>query len=137
MGSLNQKDIKFYLDNASASLTDISAYTFTQELDRLIQQQEDTGEGLQERTFINGLGSGTIRVGGVVNSTTDAIFGPLVASVTSLTKTFAYRESSSRFYKGETNPSNVKYSGSRDTLQLWSVDLTVTGAFTRTSVLGT
>lgn len=137
MGNLTQKDIGFYLDNASAVLTDISAYVNQQDLERTIQMLESEGEGQVERTFLPGLGSGMIRPNGFVNTTTDGIFGPLVSTNTSITKTFAFKQSAGRFYKGEAWPSQVKYSGSRDSLQTWSCDLTVSGAFTRTSLVGT
>lgn len=137
MANLNHKDIGFHIDNAAGSLTDIKAYVNSQELSRAIALQEDTGEGLEERTFLPGLGSGAFTINGFVNTTTDAIFGPLISDNTSLTKTVAYRESSGRFYKGEVWVNNVRYSGDRESLQTFSAEATITGAFTRTSVVGT
>ncbi len=137
MGNLTHRNIGFHLDNASASLVDISVYTNGQDLDRTIDLLEDTGEGLEERTYVPGIGGTKYSVNGFVNTTTDAIFGPLVSDNTSLTKTAAFKVHSARFYKGECWVGNVKYSGSRDTLQTWSAELTFTGAMTRTSIVGT
>jgi len=78
-----------------------------------------------------------ITVNGFVNSTTDDIYGPLVSDNTSIAKTIAYRLHSTRFYKGETWVGNVRYSGDRESLQTFSAEHTLTGAVTRTSVVGT
>lgn len=137
MANLNHKDIGFHIDSSTGVLTDIKAYINNQELARTIALQETEGEGQEERTWLPGLGSGTFTINGFVNTTTDGIFGPLIADNTSITKTVAYRESSSRFYKGEVYATNVRYSGDRESLQTFSADLTVSGAFTRTSVAGT
>lgn len=136
MANKNHKDIGFRIDNAAGTLTDITLYVNSQDLARTIGLEEDTGEGLEERTFLPGLGSGKFTVNGFMNTTTDGIFGPLVADNTSITKTVAYQETSSRFYKGETWVNSVRLSGSRDDLQTFSAELTVTGAFTRTSIVG-
>lgn len=137
MANKNHKDIAFHIDNASAALTDITAYLNNQELARTIALQEDTGEGQEERTYLNGLAGTTFTINGFVNSTTDGIFGPLVSDNTSVTKTFAYRLYSTRFYKGETWVTNVRYSGDRESLQTFSAEATITGVVTRTSVVGT
>lgn len=137
MANLTHRDNAFHLDNASATLTNLSTYVNSQDLDRTINMLEDTGMGLEEATFLTGLGGTTVSINGFVNTTTDAILGPLMADNTSLTKTFAYRVSASRFYKGESWVNNIKYSGSKDSLQTFSASLTITGVVTRTSIVGT
>lgn len=137
MANLTHRNAAFHIDNASAALTNISAYVNQQDLDRTIGILEDTGMGLEEATFLPGLGGTKFTINGFVNTTTDGIFGVLVSDNTSLTKTVAYGVSSTRFYKGEVWAGNVKYSGTKDTLQTFSADLTVTGAVTRTSIVGT
>lgn len=130
-------DIKFYIDDTTGVLTDISAYVNQQELERTVALLDDTGEGLEERTKVPGLGEGRLTVNGFVNTTTEAIFGPLVEDNTSITKTVAYRQHSTRFFKAECWLPSVRFSGSREDLQTFSVELEKTGAFDRTSVLGT
>lgn len=137
MANLTHRNNAFHIDNASATLTNISTYVNQQDLDRQIGILDDTGMGLEEATKLPGLGSGKFTINGFVNTTTDAIFGPLISDNTSLSKTAAYGVSSTRFYKGEVWVGNVKYSGSKDTLQTFSADCEVTGAITRTSIVGT
>ena len=85
-------------------------------------------------SVLTGLAGTTISVNGFVNTTTDGIFGPLIATATSVTKTTQYGAYSGRFYYGEALVSNIQYSGSVDSLQTFSADLTFDGAVTRTSV---
>lgn len=137
MAVKNHKDIGFYVDSSTGVLTNISSYINSQELARTLALQEDTGEGLEERTYLNGLAGTTFTVNGFVNTTTDGIYGPLVSDNTSITKTIAYKQHSARFYKGEVWINNVRYSGDRESLQTFSAEHTITGAVTRTSVVGT
>lgn len=136
MANKNHKDIQFHVDNAAGTLTDITSYVNSQELSRAIALQEDTGEGQEERTFLPGLGGNVFTVNGHVNSTTEAIYGPLVGDNTSITKTVAYRTHSGRYHKAETWVGSVRFSGDRESLQTFSAEHTVTGAVNRTSVIG-
>lgn len=136
MANKTHRDLALHIDNASAALTNVTAYVQSGDLDRVIDLLEDTPEGAEERTYLPGLGGTKFSLSGMVNTTTDAIFGVLLSDNTSITKTIARQVYSGRFYKGEVWVGNVKYSGSRDTLQTLSADCTFTGAVTRTSVVG-
>ncbi len=136
MATKSHRDMGVHIDNASASLTDISTYVNQQELARAIAMLDDSGMGQEETTYLPGMGGTTIGLNGQWNTTTDAIYGPLVSDNTGISKTIAFKSYATRFYKGEVWVNNFRLSGSRDTLQTWSADHTFTGAVTRTSVVG-
>lgn len=137
MATLTHRNLAFHLDNSAGTLTDISAFVNSIDMGREIAALEDTGLGLEERTFVPGLGGAKLTINGFVNTTTDGIFGPAyISDNTSATKTFAYRLHSTRFYKGEAWAS-VSYAGSFDSIQTFAATLTLTGAMTRTSIVGT
>jgi hypothetical protein len=133
MPNTTYKNITLKLDNAAASLTDITAYCNQASLQRAINLLEDTALSDANRSVLTGLAGTTISINGFVNTTTDGIFGPIIATATSVTKTAQYGAYSNRFYYGETLISNIQYSGSVDNLQTFSCDLTFDGAVTRTS----
>jgi hypothetical protein len=63
----------------------------------------------------------------------------MIAAATSVTRTFEYRafttnSTTGRFYNGEVLFSNIQYSGSVDSLETFSADMTVDGAVNRTTV---
>lgn len=134
MANKTYKDVTFKIDNASATLTDISAFCNQASLQRSINLLEDTSFSDANRSVLTGLAGTTVSINGFVNTTTDGIFGPLIATATSVTKTTQYGAYTGRFYYGEALVSNVQYSGSVDSLQTFSCDLTFDGAVTRTSV---
>jgi hypothetical protein len=133
MANKTYKDITFKVDNASASLTDITAYVNQASLQRAINLLDDSALSDSNRSVLTGLAGTTISINGFVNTTTDGIFGPLIAAATSVTKTAQYGAYTARFYYGETLISNVQYSGSVDSLETFSCDFTFDGAVTRTS----
>jgi hypothetical protein len=134
MANTTYRDMAFKIDNASASLTAITAYLNEVGLERTLDLIEDTGMTDTNRQYLHGLAGTTFTISGMVNSTTDGIFGPLVAAATSITKTFEYKAYASRFYNGEVLLTSVKYSGSTNNLQTFSASATIDGAVSRTSV---
>ena len=134
MANTTFRDQDFKIDNASASLTSIKAYLNQVDFDRALELIEDTAMSDTNRSYLHGLGGTTFTISGMVNSTTDGIFGPLVAAATSITKTVEWKAFASRYYNGEVLLTNVKYSGSTNNLQTFSVSMTVDGAVNRTSV---
>lgn len=134
MANTTYKNMSFKLDNAAASLVDLSAYVNQASLQRAINLLEDTALSDANKSVLTGLAGTTVSINGFVNTTTDAIFGPIIATATSVTKTAQYGAYTGRFYYGEVLLSNVQYSGSVDNLQTFSVDMTYDGAVTRTSV---
>jgi len=140
MANKTDLDIRVKLDNAGGTLTDITAYLTSASISGAMDIIEDTALSDEERSYLPGKAGATIPIAGMVNSTTDAIFGPLVGNRTSITKTVEYRAystnstgSTGSFYTGEIYLTNVEYSGSVNSLQTFSGDGTFDGAVTRTS----
>ena len=128
------RDMGFKIDGASATLVDIKAYCNQADLQRTLDLIEDTAMSDTNRSYLHGLAGTTISINGMVNTTTDGIFGPLVNAATSITKTVEYKAYANRFYNGEVLLTNVQYSGSTNSLQTFSVSATFDGAVNRTSV---
>jgi predicted secreted protein len=133
MANTTYKVVTFKIDNAAASLVEITAYVNQASLQRAINLLDDSALSDGNRSVLTGLAGTTISINGFVNTTTDAIFGPMIQTATSVTKTTQYGAYAARFYYGEALVSNIQYSGSVDSLQTFSVDLTFDGAVTRTS----
>jgi hypothetical protein len=127
------KDLRLKIDNASAALTDISGSVNSQSIQFAITILDDTGMGDTKHSTLQGLAQPTrIPLNGWVDSTTDAIFGP-IADGTSTTKTIEFRAYASRFYNGEFNMENFQISGTPDDLETWSADFVGVGTVNRTS----
>ncbi len=134
MANTTFRDQDFKIDNASATLTSIKAYLNQLDLHRTLDLIEDTAMSDTNRSYLHGLAGTTWTINGMVNSTTDAIFGPLVNAATSVTKTVEWKAFASRYYNGECLITNVQYSGSTNSLQTFSISGTFDGAVNRTSV---
>lgn len=126
------KGLSLKMDNAAGTLTDISTSVNQASLQAAITMLETTGLNVAAPTKVNGLSNVSIPLNGFLNSTTEPIFRPLLSG-TSVTKSVQYGVATSRFYYGEFLPSNVQFSGSPDTLQMWSATMELTGALTSTS----
>jgi hypothetical protein len=133
MGNKNWKDQGFRLDGSTGVLTDLSAQVNSQQLSAAITDLITTGMGATSQSRINGLADITIPVNGMVNSTVRGILAP-IANGTSVTKTFEYKLYQGAYFNGEALPTNIQFSGSPDTLELFSLTLAVTGALNSTSV---
>ena len=134
MANTTFKNMALKIDNASATLTDISSYVNQVSLERAINLLEDTSFADSNKSVLTGLAGTKVSLNGFVNTTTDAIIGPMINAATSVTKTVEYRAYTGRYYNGEVLLSNIRYSGSVDNLQTFSVDATFDGAVNRTSV---
>jgi len=147
MANKTYKAMRIRIDTDTTStgaLTDISAYVNQANLQRSMNLLEDSALSDANKSVLMGLAGTTMTLSGMVNTTTDAIFGALVATATSVLKTTEYRLYATnstgtvgRFYYGETLVGNVQYSGSVNSLQTFSADLTFDGAVTRTSTQAT
>ena len=135
------KDVRVKIDgNASSVLVDITAYLSSASIRSTQDLIEDTAMADDERQYLFGVAGATIPLAGMVNSTTDAIFGPLVGNRTTITSTLEYRAyptnstgNVGRFYNGEVLISSVEYSGSTNSLQTFSAEATFDGAVNRTT----
>lgn len=134
MANTTSRDQDFKIDNASATLTSIKAYLNQIDLDRTLELIEDTAMSDTNRSYLHGLAGTKVSINGMVNTTTDGIFGPLVNAATSITKTVEWKAYTGRYYNGEVLLTSVKYSGKTNSLQTFSADMTFDGAVNRTSV---
>ena len=133
MANKYYNDATFSIDDASASITEITCYINQADLNSTLEMLEDSSMCDDNQSFIPGISGASVALNGFVNSTTDGIFGPLVGARTSLTKTVDYYNGL-QHYTGEVYPENVAYSGSTNTLLTFSATLRFDGAVTRTSV---
>lgn len=128
------KDMVVKVDNSTGTLTDITNFLSSASLRSVQDTIEDTGMGDEERSYLFGLAGASIPLAGMVNTTTDGIFGPLIGNRTTATKTIQYTAYSGRVYRGEFLVTSVEYSGSTNSLETFSAEATLDGVITRTSV---
>ena len=140
MANKTDLDVRVKIDNAGASLADITAYLTSAAIRGIQDIIEDTSLADEEKSYLPGKAGATAPLSGMVNSTTDAILGPLIGNRTSLTKTLEYRSFSTNstgsvgvFHNGEVFLTNIEYSGTLGSLQTFSADCTFDGAVTKTS----
>lgn len=142
MANLTDLDIRVLLDNSGGTLANITAYLTSAAIRGIQDIIEDTALSDTERSYLSGKAGATIPLAGMVNSTTDGIFGPLIGNRTSITKTIEYQAYTTstnstgnvgQHYIGEVYLTNVEYSGSVNSLQTFSADCTFDGAITRTA----
>jgi len=134
------KDMRIRIDNAAGTLTDITAFLSGASIRAVQDTIEDTSLTDEERSYLFGLAGASIPLAGMVNTTTDGIFGPLKGNRTTATKTIEYRTHFTdstgivgRFYTGEVLVTSTEYSGSVNSLETFSAEATFDGAVTRTS----
>lgn len=128
------KDMVIKMDSSTGVLKDITSYLSSASIRSVQDTIEDTGMGDEERSYLFGLAGASAPLAGMVNSTTDDIFGPLIGNRTTATKTLQYTAYTGRVYRGEVLVTSVEYSGSTNSLETFSAEATFDGAMTRTSV---
>ena len=133
MAFTHGKDSVFKLDNASGSLTDISTYVNNVDFPETADIAETTVLGKDNKTYIVGLKDATISLGGLWDSTADAIFGAVLGQ--SATLSFEYSPegtgSGAVKYTGETILTNYAISSPVGDVVAYSADLQVSDAVTR------
>jgi hypothetical protein len=133
MAHKSYKDVAVKIDNAAGALTAITGSVNQLSLAAALNLLDDSGMGDDDKTFLPGMHGKTISLNGWVDSTTEGIFGPLVADRTSVTKTVELYNGI-KYYNGEVYPGNVQISGAADALETWSSDFTFADGMNRTSV---
>lgn len=128
------KDMVIKMDSSTGVLKDITSYLSSASIRSVQDTIEDTGMGDEERSYLFGLAGASAPLAGMINTTTDDIFGPLIGNRTTATKTLQYTAYSGRVYRGEVLVTSVEYSGSTNSLETFSSEATFDGAITRTSV---
>lgn len=134
MANLLWKNETIKLDNAAGTLTDITTYCTSFSLSGAQDTVEDTTMGNEERSYLFGLAGATVSLAGVINTTTDAIFSPLIGNRTTATKTFQHAITTNLALRGEIIPTAVQYSGATGALQTWSMTGTFDDVMIKTSV---
>ena len=142
MANKTDLDVRFSIDNAGGTLTNITAYLTSAAVRGVQDVIEDTALSNEEKQYLPGKAGANVPISGMINSTTDAIFGPLVGNRTSIRKEFEYQVFTTgsnstgnlgQFLKGSSHIQNVEYSGSLGSLQTFSADCVLDGIMTRTS----
>ncbi len=142
MANKTDLDIRFALDNTTGTLTNITAFLNAAAVRGVQDVIEDSALSNEEKQYLPGKAGANIPISGMVNSTTDIIFGPLVGNRTSVRKQFEYQVFTTstnstgnvgQFLGGSAYISNVEYSGSLGSLQTFSADCVLDGVMTRTS----
>lgn len=132
MANKTGKDVAFKLDNASNSLTALTSHLNSASVSAALATLEDTALGDDEQTFLTGVAGATVSISGFWNSTTRAIFAPLMGNRTATTKTFEFYDGVA-YLNGEAWVNNIQVSGQVNTVQTFSADLTATGALNNTT----
>lgn len=130
------KDFDFKIDNAAGTITDITSATNSGQAGGGMDMLSYIVFGASNRTKEPGQGDGTMQVNGYINSTTDAIFGPLVGARTSITKTCGLFNGE-KWITGEFYPMDTQISATAGELGMWSCTLELSGSPSHTSVAPT
>ena len=135
MAHENSEVVAIGLDDESGSLADISGSINSVSWDGGQELLEDTGMGDGRRTVIAGLADASnIQLNGMHNSTTRAIFAPVVDG-TSITKTVELQLASGDVYTGEVWPERVTgFNAQVGQINTWSCALRAQDGLTSTSV---
>ena len=133
MAFVHGKDSVFKLDNASGSLTDISAFVNNVDFPETADVAETSVLGASNKTYLVGLKDATIGLTGFFDATADAIFGAVIGQ--SATLSFEYSPevtaSGKIKYTGECILTNYALSSPVGDVVAYSGDLQVSGAVTR------
>lgn len=123
------------IDGANGSLVDISTWTNNANPNRSFPFLDDTGLGDIQEQSVGGLpNAARVPMNGRLCSTTEAIFGPLLAAGTSITKTLELKLRSGRYLIAEIWPEDVAFNPVAKELTTWSFTALAQNGFTRTSV---
>lgn len=120
--------------NNTSVLTAITPYVNKHDLKRTCALIESSAYSDLNRRYIPGLSGTTVAVNGWINTTTEGIFGPLVAAQTSVSKRFELKSYTGRYHNGNVFLSDVQISGSLNSMQTFSANMTFDGSVNRTSV---
>jgi hypothetical protein len=124
--------MQFKLDGPAGTIVDYTLHVNQASLQSAMEILDDTALSETTRGKVAGLSDLKIEVNGFVNSTTDALLGPILNG-TSITKTFGVYNGV-KYYNGEAWPANVQFSGQAPQLQAFSMTLEIDGNVNRTSV---
>lgn len=126
----------FAIDNSAGALTNISGSTNSVVPTRGFEELDDTGLGDNIHTRVPGLGMAAVYdANGFVNSTTRAIFAPLLhGTAATVTKTIELKIATGEYWTGEAVVTNVSMPVNVGQINTWSCTLTAATGLTDTSV---
>ncbi len=133
MAFVHGKSSVFKLDNASGSLTDISAFVNNVDFPETADVAETSVLGASNKTYIVGLKDATISLGGLFDATVDAILGAVVGQTATLSYEYSPEGTGSGKikYTGEAILTNYALSSPVGDVVAYSADLQCSGAVTR------
>jgi hypothetical protein len=125
----------FKLDNASATLTDISNTLTDVSFPAKVDTAEVTAFGASAKSYVVGLTDGTISISGTFDATVDALFAGVVGFATALNWNYGPEGSTAGFvkYTGTGFVTSYQKSGTVGDVVKYTADIQVTGAVTRTT----
>lgn len=125
----------FKLDNASATLTDISNTLTDVSFPAKVDTAEVTAFGASSKSYVVGLTDGTISISGTFDATVDALFAGVVGYATALNWNYGPEGSTAGFvkYTGTGYVTSYQKSGTVGDVVKYTADIQVTGAVTRTT----
>ena len=133
MAFVHGKSSVFKLDNASSSLTDISAFVNNVDFPETADVAETSVLGASNKTYIVGLKDATISLSGLFDATVDAILGAVVGQTATLSYEYSPEGTASGKvkYTGEAILTNYALSSPVGDVVAYSADLQCSGAVTR------
>lgn len=133
MAFVHGKSSVFKLDNASGSLTDISAFVNNVDFPETADVAETSVLGASNKTYIVGLKDATISISGLFDATVDAILGAVVGQTATLSYEYSPEGTASGKvkYTGEAILTNYALSSPVGDVVAYSADLQCSGAVTR------
>ena len=133
MAFVHGKNSVFKLDNASGSLTDISAFVNNVDFPETADVAESSVLGASNKTYLVGLRDASISISGLFDATVDAILGAVVGQTATLSYEYSPEGTASGKikYTGECILTNYAMSSPVGDVVAYSADLQVSGAVTR------
>ena len=133
MAFVHGKSSVFKLDNASGSLTDISAFVNNVDFPETADVAESSVLGASNKTYLVGLRDASISISGLFDATVDAILGAVVGQTATLSYEYSPEGTGSGKvkYTGEAILTNYALSSPVGDVVAYSADLQCSGAVTR------
>ena len=133
MAFVHGKSSVFKLDNASGSLTDISAFVNNVDFPETADVAESSVLGASNKTYLVGLRDASISISGLFDATVDAILGAVVGQTATLSYEYSPEGTASGKvkYTGEAILTNYALSSPVGDVVAYSADLQCSGAVTR------